>query len=212
MTKIAKIRKFTKTANLTLFCKTIDKINNIYSLGCKEGLTQVTKIVKITKFSKTAKFTVFCKTNNKIYDIYSLGCKESPSKVTKIAKITKLTETTKMYCNSQDHWQNLRNLLKGLQGRLLQSDKNCKNYKNWRKLPNLLKFARPPTNSMKFIQRVATKGLFKVTRIAKITKFTITAKFTIIRLSIHEMHKSLWKGYMEVPNAIYENYEFYEIS
>ena len=56
------------------------------------------------------------------------------------------------------------------------------------------------------------EGPFKVTRIAKITKFTITAKFTIIRLSIHEMHKSLWKGYMEVPNAIYENYEFYEIS
>ena len=80
-------QKCLQTAKFTVFPKTINKIDDIYSLGCKEGLTKVMKIVKITKFTKTVKFTIFRKTMDKMYDIYSLGCKEGLTKVTEVAKL-----------------------------------------------------------------------------------------------------------------------------
>ena len=75
--KVVKIMKFTKTAKFTVFCKTNDKIQEIYSKGCKEGPSKVTKIAKIMIFSKTAtptltkimkitNFMKFLKTGNSI--------------------------------------------------------------------------------------------------------------------------------------------------
>ena len=59
--ELRKITKFTKTAKFTIICKTIDKVYEIYSKGCREALSKVTRIAKITKFTKTAKFTQWMK-------------------------------------------------------------------------------------------------------------------------------------------------------
>ena len=47
--RIAKITKFMKTAKFTIICKTIDKINEMYSKNCKADPSKVTKITKFTK-------------------------------------------------------------------------------------------------------------------------------------------------------------------
>ena len=85
----------TKTAKFTIICKTIDKINEMYSRGCRESPSKITRIAKITKFTKTAKFTIIRRPNDKINKMYSTGSREGLSKVMRISKITKFTKTAK---------------------------------------------------------------------------------------------------------------------
>ena len=66
----------------------------------------------------------------KTNDIYTKCCREGPSKVTKITKITKFTKC-EIYNYSQDHLQNLQNLLEGTQGRPIETYKNCENYESY---------------------------------------------------------------------------------
>ena len=113
--------KVTRTAKTTKFMKirkTIDKVNAIYSEGCRETLSKVTRIAKITKFTKTVKFTVIRQTSHNINEIYSKGhlqnqqnlfkrLRAGPSKVTKFTKTAKfpiirktIDNINKIYSNS----------------------------------------------------------------------------------------------------------------
>ena len=46
VTRIAKIKTFTRIAKFTIIGKTIDIINEIYSKSCREGPSKVTRIAK----------------------------------------------------------------------------------------------------------------------------------------------------------------------
>ena len=123
VTTIGKITKFTKTAKFKITCQSNYNIYEICSKGCREGPSKDTKI---TKFAKTAKFTIIRRTCYNINEMYSKSCRADPLKDTRIAKMTKFTKTAKFLENSQD--QSQRNLFKKLQGRPIESNKNCENY------------------------------------------------------------------------------------
>ena len=94
-----------------------------------------------------------------------------------MSRIERSHENCEIYDISQDHWQSLRNLFKGLLGSPIQSYKNCENYEiyeNCEIYDNLQDRWQSLRNLFKGLQEAPSK----VTRIAKITKFTKTAKFT----------------------------------
>ena len=84
-----------------------------------------------------------------------------------MSRIERSHENCEIYDNSQDHWRSLCNLFKRLQGGPVQSYENCENYR---------------------------EGPSKVT---KVTKFSKTAKFTIIRKTIDEVYVIHSKGCRE---------------
>ena len=119
-----------------------------------------------------------------------------------MSRIERSYENCEIYDNLQDHWQSLCNLFKALQGGPVQSYENCKNYEIYENCeiydnsPDLLQY-----------QGNLFKGPSKLT---KITKFTKTAKFRIIRHTICKNEQNLFEGLQGRPMESYENYEIYE--
>ena len=109
--------------------------------------------------------------------------------------------------------RNRRTVFKGLQQRPVQSYENYENYEIYENCKiydsSQDRLIRPSITSTKCIQRVARKTQSEVT---KNTKFTKTAKFTIIRNAIEEIDEMYSKGCNEDPSEvtrIYENCEIY---
>ena len=139
--------------NCEIYCNWQGHGQNLRNLviWLQERSLQSYKIAKITKFTWTAKFTLIRKSIDLVYEIYS-ELQESPLQSNENCKnyeLYEIYENCEIYCNSQEHQQNLRNLFIGLKGRPLQS------YENWIKLRilrNLREFVTPSKKSMK--QRV----------------------------------------------------------
>ena len=116
-----------------------------------------------------------------------------------MSRIERSYENYEIYGNSQDHWQSLCNLFKGLQGSPIKSYKNCENYEiyeNCEIYDNSQDHWQSQRNLFKGLQGSPIESYENC---KKITKFTKTAKFTIICQTTYKINKIYSKGCREGP-------------
>jgi len=194
-----------KTAKLIEIRKTIDKVYEIYSKGCKEGLPEVTKILKIRKFTKAAKTNRTRKSFYKVYEIYSKSCREVSSKATRTAKMRKFTETETflMICSPSTNFAKYnqrvpRKASPNLDTKIAENSKIYENYEIYNKLPAYHQLQKI------FSKLREQRNFFKATR---------TAKFEICdNVPAHpRITRNLFKGLQGRRIQSYENCENYQI-
>ena len=113
--------------NCEIYKNSQDHLQNRRKLfkGLREGHSKVMRVAKITKFTKTAKFKIIRRTTNRIIPNLFKGCQGRPGQNNENYEIY---ENCEIYKNSQNHSQNQQNVIKGLEGRPVQTYENCENY------------------------------------------------------------------------------------
>ena len=189
---------------IKLFIRTLEKVHSIKRINVERKEIKIMQYADDTTVFLTFRIErsyenckIYCNSQDyidRIYEIYWKDCKEGFCKVTRIAKITKLTKTAKFTEIRETTDKLYEYLFKGLQRRPHPSYKNCQNYDNFRKLQNLLYFARPTTKSTIFIHWLARKAPPKLRKLHKSTKLTKTRKM-YCNSQVHRQNlRNLLKG------------------